>query len=209
MPRSRPGGRVALSPIDMVQKPDPNLLKTKYPDGVLGLEYFREGAGHLRLNEIVRYLDASQPGGGHSSAMRWVLALTAHLEIFERDRAIFSKIYGEGLGRYLLGILPVAGARLSTDGTLHVRKELGCAGCLRASLDRRPSVHRDVRSHRREVGEPSPAGLLRRLDLRLRKPDVEPALLLTLGVEYIYGRRESQDDSDLDNHCVGLGFQIF
>jgi len=32
---------------------------------------------------------------------------------------------------------------------------------------------------------------------------------LTLGIEYAYGQRENKDHSDLDNHRVGIGFQIF
>jgi len=32
---------------------------------------------------------------------------------------------------------------------------------------------------------------------------------LTMGVEYAYGQRENKDGSDLDNHRIGVGIQIF
>jgi len=32
---------------------------------------------------------------------------------------------------------------------------------------------------------------------------------LTLGAEYAYGRRMNEDGSDLDNHRVAVGVQVF
>ena len=64
----------------------PSLGKTSYPDAVLGLEYDADGSWHLRLNSILRHIETDVPGGGEDNDLGWGMALTGHLNVFERDR---------------------------------------------------------------------------------------------------------------------------
>lgn len=91
---------------------EPSLGNTSLPDATAGLEFSPSDVGHLRLNGILRQIEIDTIGGGNDDAVGWGLALSGHLKVLERDRIVFSGVYGEGLGRYLLGIQSTAGAAI-------------------------------------------------------------------------------------------------
>jgi len=189
---------------------EPALGNTSVPDGVLGLDYDRGGLWHVRLNGLLRRLEVDAPGGGREAATAWGTTLTGHLNLFERDRLRFSVAFGEGLGRYLLGIQSTAGAAIDpTDQDLDLRKNWG------GMANYEHHWNRVLRST-------AIVGYARSKPLDWQSGDtfesstyasanlmwaVQP--YLTLGVEYGYGQRENEDGSDLDNHRVAVGVQVF
>jgi len=188
----------------------PTLGKTSIPDVVLGLEYDQAGAWHLRLNSIMRHIKVDMPAGGDDEDLGWGLSLTGHLNLLETDRLIFSGAYGEGLGRYLLGIQSTDGAAVDpVRNELKLRDNWGTFATY---------AHHWTEKYRSSVmvgyadsdplGWQAPGTLDNSMFAGVNL--MWQALpYLSLGIEYDYGRRENKDNSDLDNHRLMFGVQVF
>ena len=190
--------------------PDPNLFNTKYPDAVLGFEFVREGRGHLRLNSLFRSLEINLPAGGDKSELAWGLALSGSLHLLEQDRLAFSAVYGEGLGRYLLGLQSSSGASINAAGNnVFLNENWGVA------LNYQHFWTDGLRSNvmggyaKADRSSSDPADSFESSAYAAANLMWSPLPYLTLGLEYSYGRRENLDGSDLDNHRFAVGFQIF
>jgi hypothetical protein len=48
---------------------------------------------------MIRRIGADIPNAGEDESTTWGLGLTGHYNVFERDKLVFSGLYGEGLGR--------------------------------------------------------------------------------------------------------------
>jgi hypothetical protein len=190
--------------------PDPNLFNTKYPDGVLGFEFVRAGRGHLRLNSLLRSLEINLPAGGDNSELGWGLALSGSLQVLKKDRLAFSSVYGEGLGRYLLGLQANSGASINAAGDdVSLNENWGVAVHYQHywTDDLRSTVMGGYAEADRSRSDP--ADSFESSDYASANLMWSPLPYLTLGLEYAYARRENRDGSDLDNHRVAVGFQIF
>ena len=216
MQRLGPSFRLYLSAEDpssndvYADDPDPNLFNTETPDGVIGIEYRHEDRGHLRLNSIVRQVEVTIPGVGEDSEVGWGLALTGSVRVYKQDYFRFSGVYGEGLGRYLLGLQSTAGASINAaDNELSLNENWGVMAAYghhwRPGL--RSSVYAGYAKADRSGSDP--ANAFESTVYASANLMWSPLAFFTIGVEYGYGRRENRDGSDLDNHRVGLGFQIF
>ncbi len=188
----------------------PSLGVTSLPDGVAGLAFASPEHGHLRLNGIVRKIEIDLPGVGTDEAVGWGLTLSGHLKVLGKDKAIFSGAYGEGLGRYLLGIPSTAGGTLNpANNEISLRDNwglmLGYAHHWTETL--RSTV---VAGYAKadpldwQTGDTFENSRYASVNLLW---SVQP--FLTIGIEYKYGIRENKDGSDLDNHRVAIGIQIF
>jgi hypothetical protein len=194
---------------------DPNFFDTKYPDGVLSLEYVHADRGHLRLTSIVRYLEVNLPAGGDGSGGEedktdWGLFLTGKIRLFERDEIAVGATDRKALGRYLLGITPTSGARIdATDSSLQLHKNWG--GFLSFQhywLDAlRSTVYGGYAKAEQSGTEPGTA--FKSSLFGSANPIWNPFPFLSVGVEYTYGRRENRFGPDFGNHRVLLGFQVF
>lgn len=189
---------------------NPEKNNTKLPDFVLGVEYGRKGIGHLRLGGILRDIEVGLPGGGDDSDLGWGLALTGHLEFMERDRLRFCGVYGEGLGRYFLGIQSSAGSAIDpVENELELRDNWGAM----ASYEHHWN---DAFRSTAMVGYANSDPLGWQTGETFESSTYASANLmwqvlpyLTLGAEYSFGQRENKDGSDLDNHRVAFGFQFY
>lgn len=183
---------------------------TTVPDGVLGVEYDHEGLWHLRLNGVARRLNVRQPDGMEDSANGWGLALTGHLNTFGKDRAVFSGVYGEGLGRYLLGITSDSGAAIDpATGTLNLNPNWGGMGSyIHHWTDKLRSTgmvgFARTDPFDWQAGSSFKSSVYASANLMW---SVQP--FLTVGAEYAYGSRENKDGSDLDDHRIAVGIQLF
>jgi len=196
---------------DVFSQPDnPFLANTKYPDVVLGLEYDHEGEWHLRLTSVARELNVNVPDGGRDETRAWGTALTGHISFLEKDRVMASAVYGEALGRYLLGIRSTAGGAIE-PGTDMLSKRDNWGGML--ALE-----HHWSQRWRSTVM----AGYAKADPLDWQPGDTFKSSIyssanlmwqalpyLNVGIEYAYGANELQDGSDFDNHRMALGFQFF
>lgn len=105
---------------------NPELNNTMTPDIVLGAEYNHATDWHLRVNSIVSDINVDLPAGGADSELAWGLTLSGHINFLEHDRWVFSSIYGEGLGRYLLGIQSSTGGAIDlVNNELELRDNWG------------------------------------------------------------------------------------
>lgn len=182
---------------------------TLLPDAVLGIEY-NDPQWHWRLNGIARKLEFDTPDGLEDSATGWGLSASGRYNFSGGDWLGASASYGEGLGRYLLGIRSSAGGALERpDSDLELRDNWGgflnylhgwsdttrstvTLGYAKAdALDFQPDT----------TFESSSYGAVNFL--------WSPLTYLTVGMEYQYGRLEFVNGDDLDNNRVSLAFQIF
>lgn len=188
----------------------PTLGKTNIPDFVMGLDYDRAGIGHLRLNGILRDIDVNMPAGGDDNELGWGIALSGHLNFFDKDRLRFSGAYGEGLGRYLLGIQSIDGSAIDP-----VRNELVLRDNWGALVNYEHHWTEKYRStamfgyaHANPLSWQAPETLDNTMYAAANLIwQVLP--YLSLGIEYDYGRRENKDNSDLDNHRLMFGVQVY
>jgi len=188
----------------------PTQNTTAIPDVVLGLEYNHAKTWHVRLNGIVRKIKVDLPAGGDTSATAWGTSFTGYINIFDRDKLAFGAVYGEGLGRYLLGIQSTSGAAIDpVSNELDLRDNWGgfvtykhqWTDTLRstAALGYARSEPLDW-----QTGDTFESSIYGSCNLMW---SLQP--YLTMGFEYQYGKRKNVDDSNLDNHRLAFGIQIF
>jgi hypothetical protein len=189
---------------------NPIVGQTSTPDGILGIEVDRPEIGHLRLNGILRNIEVDLPSGKSYSDRGWGLALSGHFNLFGQDRLNFSGVYGEGLGRYLLGILSTDGSAINpANDQFGLRDNWG----VQSSYSHHWSAKwRSTAMFGYARSEP----LDWQSDRILKSSTYAAANLiwqvlpyLSVGAEYSYGKRENKSGADLDNHRVVLGVQVY
>ena len=188
--------------------PDIN-RNTLLPDLVLGIEY-NAAQWHWRLNGIARKLEFDTPDGTDRSATGWGLSASTRYNFSGGDWVGASASYGEGLGRYLLGIRSSAGGAVGgPDFGLELRDNWGgfvnyfhkWSDTMRSSLT---------------VGHAQADALDFQPDTTFESTSYaavnwlwSPLPYLTLGVEYQYGKIEFVNGEDSDNSRISFAFQIF
>jgi hypothetical protein len=183
---------------------------TSIPDVIAGVEYSPSELWHLRLNGMVRRIGADIPNAGEDEATAWGLSLTGHYNVFQTDKLSFSGLYGEGLGRYLLGIQSTAGSVLDPmNNELVLRDNYG--GMISYLHHWNASLRSTAMagaafsdSYDWQPGNTFERSIYGSVNLMWR---IKP--FITLGVEYAYGSLENKDGSDLDNHRVAVGIQVY
>ena len=201
-----------------IEKPDSNDVfsneptnnLTSQPDYVMGLEYDDPGRWHVRLNGVLRDLEVELPSGQRESDTGWGLALTGSVRVFEKDKIAVGGTYGEGLGRYLLGLQPGAGAEVNTEkGELRTRENWG--GFLVYSHQWQPGLRSAaIAGYAEAEPENFQQGLAFDNTTYLGANLLwSPLPYLTLGIEYVYGNSENEDGWDQDDHRILIGAQFF
>lgn len=102
------------------------LGRSPIPDVIGAVELAERGLGHLRLGAIYRRIELARDIGPNPAQDGWGVSAGGHVDAFERDRWMLAGTYGEGVGRYLLGIAPAAGGVIdpNTD-ELRLRTNFG------------------------------------------------------------------------------------
>ncbi len=189
---------------------EPTVGYTTIPDGVLGVEYGPSANWHLRLNGVLRKITVDLPEGGRGSAAAWGLTLTGHLNTLAGDRLAFSGVYGEGVGRYLLGIQSLSGSAIGPEGDKLITKKSW--GGMASYLHRWSAKLRSTATAGYAKSEP--------LDWQPDETFMSSTYAsvnlmwtlrpyLTLGIEYAYGKLWNKDGPGLDNHRLAFGIQIY
>lgn len=187
---------------------DPILGRTKTPDVISTLAFAMPGLGHLQLGGIFRRL-AIETELGRDTTSGWGLHLSGHLDVAERDRLIAGGVYGEGLGRYLLGITPFGAAIVDPQSRIHTRNNVGGYVAYQRFWNNRFRSNFALGTAKAEnfTGQPDDAFknstfVLGNLMYRFND-------YITGGIEYNYGQRKNLDNSNIDNHRVVIGLQLF
>ncbi len=187
---------------------DPVFQRPTVPDLINTLTLRNPDIGHLRVGALLRRLEVST-GFGKDDAVGWGANLSGSLKIGERDRLLGMAIVGDGLGRYLLGITPVAAGSIDLDGQIRTRDNLG--GYLgyqhfwNARFRSSVSVgYAEADNFSGQSGDAFSNSTFASVNLLYQINDH-----ITAGLEYTYGQRENNDGSDLNNSRIMFGLQLF
>ena len=189
---------------------NPELSVPQLPDGVMRFDLAPSDRWHLSLSGLLRDLRVELPTGKKHSELGWGLQLSGHISVASRDKFGFNGVYGEGLGRYMLGIQPTAGAVIdpATD-TLVLRKNWGMFGTYQHFWSEKLRSTFTAGYAKSETLDWQPASTFSNSTFASVNLMWQILPYLTFGAEYGYGSRENKDGSDLDNHRFSLGFQFY
>ncbi len=181
--------------------------QTSLPDGILGIEYNRSGVGHVRLNGLLRRLEVA--GTVSDTKTAWGVSLTGHLDVGESDRINLGGVYGEGVGRYLLGIQSSSGAAVESGPGLELRENWGgIATYLHHWNEKFRSTAMAGYAESNSLAW-QPASTFKSTIYGAVNLMWSPYPYITVGAEYAYGKLENHDGTDLDNRRLGIGVQFF
>jgi hypothetical protein len=194
---------------DVFSNGQPALGTTSIPDVVLGIKYARGDLWHLRLNGIMRRIELTENNQDYTET-GYGFALTGHVNISDKDRLVFNGVNGRGLGRYLLGIESLsAGAINPADNSSELRDNSGLM--LGYKHQWSPSMrstamagYASAKPFSWQAGNTFDNSSYASVNLMWQVQK-----FLTMGFEYAYGTRENKDGSELDNHRIAFGIQVF
>lgn len=183
--------------------------RTGYPD-LIGSVTFGSTARHLAVSGVLRSIDVDPDAVDVDAATGWGLNIGAHTMLGKNDRLYGAFAFGEGLGRYLVGVVPAAGAfvepetyeitvRQNTGGFVGLRHQWNDT-CRSSAVYSRAEAETDPRQP--DSAFESSQYVLGNLLCKANR-------FLTVGVEYDYGTRGNKDGRTLDNHRVMVGMQLF
>jgi len=185
------------------------LGRVSTPD-VVGAVELAGDRGHFRIGAIVRTLEVDTGPDAEASADAWGVAVSGRRTFLDTDRLFFQAGYGEGLGRYLLGIPSTSGSAIDpADDQLVVRRNRGAMVGYEHAWDSKKSssiVYGHAQSDRLTF---QPLSEFKSSSFVLLNLMWKVLPQLSMGVEYQYGTRESFDGSSLDNNRLMFGVQFF
>lgn len=192
-----------------VQAAEKVQTRAGYPD-VIGNLTIGSAARHVTVAGMVRSIDVDPDGIDVDAATGWGINLGAHTMLGTRDRIYGAFAVGDGLGRYLVGVVPAAGAFVEPE-TYEVstrRNTGGFAGIRHAWNDtcRSSAVYSRAEA---ETDPRQPDDAFESSQYVIGNLLCKANRFLTLGVEYDYGTRGNKDGHTLDNHRVMVGMQLF
>ncbi len=187
------------------------VARTSLPDVVGAIEHAEsDGRAHLRLGIIYRKLTIDTGLESDVSEDAWGFSLSGHRNVLEKDKLMFMANYGEGLGRYLVGLQSGSGGSIDPlDNDLKLRT--GYGGFVGYQHFWRDKLHSSAvfgraSSERLDI---EPLDSFEGSSFFLLNLMWQVLPQLTFGMEYNYGVRENADGSDLDSHRVMFGVQIY
>ena len=181
--------------------------RTTVPDLISTIKFGRN-TYHLQLGGIYRRLEADTDTG-EDEASAWGLQGSGSISLTDKDRFVGGYVYGEGVGRYLLGISPSSAGLITPDDDLKLRDNKGgYIGHARSWNDKwRCNIAVGYGEADNIDGQPDDA--FNKSTFALGNVIYQFNEHLSIGLEYIYGERENNDGSDIDNQRVALAFQLF
>jgi hypothetical protein len=165
--------------------------------------------GHVQVGGVLRALsfDSNTPGLSDDSALGWGVNVSGGLKTFSKDNLIASFSYGDGIGRYIQDLPSGSGGVVDANGELQTLTAWG------AMVGYRHQWSENWRS--------TASYSYVQLDNRLEQGDFAydqthyaqgnliwaPTKNFYVGIEYIYGHKETRNGNDGDDHRVQLSFQ--
>jgi len=183
--------------------------RTTVPDFIGAVELNRQRF-HLRTGALVRRLELENPASGfRASTTGWGASVSALATVSGDDALGASLTYGDGQGRYLLGLASGSGAILEPDGQLRLRQ--GGGGLLWYRHAWTSSLRSTVGAGHAvsEVFDEQPSDAFRSSTYAYGNLMWSAMRFATFGAEYSFGRRSTKGGAHLDNHRIMLGIQVF
>jgi hypothetical protein len=192
-----------------VVAPEPVLTRNAYPD-VIGTVTVGSAARHVQAGGLLRGIEFDPNSAVGDSATAWGLAVSGHTYLGKRDKIYGAFAYGDGLGRYMVGLAPAAGAFIDPDvPEVLPRENYGGFGGYRHEWNQacRSSV---AYGYAKAKNEPrQPANAFTDSTFGLGNLLCRTNRFLTIGFEVDYGTRTNRDGSELDNLRLMFGMQLF
>lgn len=184
-------------------------VRTTLPDFIGAAELDR-GGFHGRVGAAVRRLDLREETSGlQRTATGWGAALSGRVTVFGHDAVAASLAWGDGLGRYVLGLSAGSGAILDPEGQIRTRQSFGGVVWYRHAWSHTLRSTLGAGYAASEVFDEQAGEAFRSSTYAYGNLMWSAARFATLGVEYSFGRRTTKDGSHLDNHRLMLGMQVF
>jgi hypothetical protein len=189
---------------------EPILTRTGFPDAIANLA-IGSAARHVAVAGMIRHIDVDPQDRDGDADVGWGINVGAHTQLGRRDRIYGAFTFGEGLGRYLVGVVPSAGAFVETGPdafTVTTRENVGGFAGLRHQWN--DTCRSSVAYGRAwaETDARQPDSAFEDSSFTLVNLLCKANRFLTVGVEYDYGTRGNRVGS-LDNHRVMVGMQLF
>jgi hypothetical protein len=169
------------------------------PDGVLGFRW--EGTlGHIQGTGVFRELSFESDSGPRKNVFGWGASLSGSLNLFENDKFVAQATYGEGIARY---VNDLSGEDL--DATLdHGRFKAIPVFATMAGYTHQWSEHwrSTISGGYVHVTAPEPLGPFAIDNTVYASVNLmwHPATTFRMGLEYLYGRKETLDHFERDAH---------
>jgi outer membrane murein-binding lipoprotein Lpp len=167
------------------------------PDGVVGARWEGE-LGHLQASSIFRELSYETDDGPDDDTVGWGVSLSGSLNVFEKDKLSAQVTYGEGIARYVNDLSGEGLDAAIDDGRFDAIPVFAAmAGythhwnsCWRSTIAG-GYVHADA---------PDALGAYAIDETLYGSANLmwHPTTSFRMGLEYLYGRKQTQDGSDAD-----------
>jgi hypothetical protein len=163
--------------------------------------------GHVQIGGLLRSLSYDNSTGPTDTALGWGLNLSGALNTFDQDCLQASLSYGEGIGRYIQDLPSGSGGVVDAQGNLHPLTAWGATLGYRhqwcekwrstvsysyVKLDSRP----ELGAFAFDQTHYAQANLI-----------WSPTKNFYVGIEYLYGHKETRNGNEGDDHRVQLSFQ--
>lgn len=198
------------SEVDLSYDPDAD-NRNKAPDGGVNVRWERDEVGHVQFASIFRSIGVDGPVAGEQSTFGWGLNLSGGFEVLDRDSLQLQLTYGHGLFRYSNDDFEPADAAFDADGDLRALPYLGLMfGYTHHWNESFRSTASygfvDIDNEHSQPGsayhQTHYASVNLMWQLRQR---------LSVGIEQLYGSKETKDGNDGDAFRTQLGvvYSIF
>jgi hypothetical protein len=189
--------------LDTDEFPEGATTLTHTPDGVVGARWEGE-LGHIQGTALFREISFETDNGPSEDTFGWGLSLSAALNLFEKDELSAQVTYGEGVARY---INDLGGENLDAaldGGRLEAIPVLAAmAGYTHHWNDQWRSTISGGYVH---VDAPVSLGRFAIDNTLYGSVNLmwHPTTSFRMGLEYLYGRKETLDGSERDAHRLNF-----
>lgn len=163
--------------------------------------------GHVQLGGVLRSLGYDDSAGPTDSALGWGLNLSGALKTFNSDSLLASFSYGEGIGRYIQDLPSGSGGVVDAQGNLHTLPAWGAMIGYRHHWSEKwrstasySYVHADSRA---EQG----SSAYDQTHFAQCNLIWAPTKNFSIGIEYLYGHKQTRNGRTGDDHRVQLSLQ--
>lgn len=181
--------------------------KNIWPDFVITAKHQFDNM-HLQLGGILRRLEFEGTGGRDDEDFGWGFQLSSRIKTIGRDSLIFSGVYGEGLGRYLLGTRNSA-AVTTPGGSLKVLENYGAYTSYRHFWSDRWWSNVTYGFAGVDNSSSQPSSALHATQYGAVNLMWTPVTNFGVGLEYLYGWREDNAGDKDTASRIQLGVQVF
>ena len=183
--------------------------QTNSPDFVSTVRWNAMPNMHLQAGGLYRRIEVDGDALVDNSTSGWGAHLSGSWRITAADRVLGGASFGDGIGRYLLGLGPFSGAFIDPDSLeLESQKARGFYGSYARTWADTWRTNVSYGQARADTAGLSLADNFKSSKYLGANIFYEITPYLTVGLEYNWGERKNIDGSDIDNRRVMLGLQF-